>query len=816
MTDLPLSNLPGVKMTLLAEHPELVTPTGIAVGSDGRIWVAVCHTHFRPTQYVGPENDEIVIFDANGQNRRVFYNKTATTMHLEIGAEGWLYIVERGRVLRVKDTDGDGVGDIEEIVLSLETETTYPHNGLGGMAWHPNGGMIVSIGENFGKKWTLRGQDGKTEIGTGEGGVFWCSADGRQLRRIARGFWNPFGIHVRADGMILAADNDPGSRPPCRLLQVVEGADYGFQYEYGSSAIHPFVAWNGELRGTLGMIHPCGEGPCAVVSLGGGVLVPSWSSHCIDYFPMHWKGATPTADRIELVRGNDLFRPTGMARGPDGSFYINDWVSSSYSVHGLGRLWKLEIDERNADWLQPSMVVPNTKADLAETLRNGKADMDLPQMLQLARSEDPVLADASLTAISKSSVLDIESFRKLSKVDRLSYFVAMRRKNINDDRWVRACIEDQDPDFRFECLRWISDGKLEAFSSDVERILTLPAIEYRQFEAALATVNTLRGAPSAGVTDVEPLIEQLLKSDQSPQLQAFVLRLIPPNHPKLNVSQLELMLASDSFPLKLEVVRTLALRHDELSLRVLRPLIANRMADTQLRADALAGLALSSDENDEQILLSEVRSGQEEVRTSALRSLRRRGKTSQSNAFWGYVAFQFPTSKEEIDAVMTAPREFSNRPAVSDPQAWLDKINEQSGKPSREAGRRVYFHTASTVCSNCHRFEGRGNVVGPDLSMISSQGDRLSILRSIIDPHRDVAPQYFSTLLELEDDTTFAGILLRSSDVDVFRDAEGNERTFKPSDIWRRKELTKSIMPEGIASTMTYSELRDLLAFLSP
>ena len=96
--------------------------------------------------------------------------------------------------------------------------------------------------------------------GRGEGGVFRCRADGTGLRRIARGFWNPFGVLVRDDGEMFAADNDPGSRPPCRLLNIIAGADYGYQRAYGEAPVHPFVAWNGELRGTLGMIHPSAKG----------------------------------------------------------------------------------------------------------------------------------------------------------------------------------------------------------------------------------------------------------------------------------------------------------------------------------------------------------------------------------------------------------------------------------------------------------------------------------------------------------------------------------------------------------------------------
>lgn len=242
--------LPGVQLSLVAEHPALATPTGIDVDHQGRIWVVATHTHFRPDNYVGPEHDEILIFtdkdgDGRAEQRQVFYNATDATMDLELGADGWVYLAERDRITRVKDSDSNGKGDVEEDILTLETEADYPHNGLEGLAWHPDGDLVFGLGENFGKPWTLTGTDGTAVRGTGEGGIFSCSADGKNLRRIAQGFWNPFGICVRADGEIFAADNDPGERPPCRLLHIVEGGDYGYQQSYGPESHHPFVGWNG-------------------------------------------------------------------------------------------------------------------------------------------------------------------------------------------------------------------------------------------------------------------------------------------------------------------------------------------------------------------------------------------------------------------------------------------------------------------------------------------------------------------------------------------------------------------------------------------
>lgn len=755
---------PGVKMTLLAEHPALVTPTGIDVDEKGRVWLAASHTHFRPEGYEGSQHDEILVFDADGKNRRVFYNQTDATMHVEVGPDGWIYLAERDRVLRVKDSDGDGTGDTEENLATLDTVADYPHNGLSGMAWHPDGGLVFSLGENFGKDWTLTGTDGAKLSGRGEGGVFRCTADGKGLRRIARGFWNPFGLLVRTDGEIFAAENDPGSRPPCRLLNIVEGADYGFQWIYGSAPVHPFVAWNGELRGTLGMVHPSGEGPCAVVELGGGVMIPSWSDHSIDYFPLTRKGAGYSSERIPLVKGSDFFRPVCMAQGPDGAFYLTDWVFNSYPIHSRGRLWKLEIE--NQPWIAKKQ--PETpEAVLAKKLRQGHETPEVSELLQLSRGSDKYLADAALSALSKSK-LSVEAVKALLPADRVWAFVAMRRRDLNDAKWVRAFFDDPDAEMRFECLRWIADAVLKDFQPQVEAMLIDPKIDFRLFEAVLATWNTLRGDPAAGVTNPEVLVERITDSKTPARLKGYALRLAPPTHKSLTLELLRDFANSDDEILQLEAVRTLAAR------RASADIAADDKHSPKIRAEAILGT------DDTALLQKLAQSDRAIIRDEAQRAL---------------------------------PRSLPiNRPAFDDTTAWL-RLLEGQGDP--ETGRRIFFNSKVALCSSCHRHSGRGNVVGPDLTLIAQQGDRAAILRSILEPHREVAPQFYPSVVELKDGTTFTGILLRSSSTEVFRDLTGKEKSFPEADIIKRTELRTSLMPPGLVMSLTNAELRDLLAFLT-
>jgi putative membrane-bound dehydrogenase-like protein len=808
--------VPGVTLTMLAEHPDLVTPTGVDVADDGSIYLIACHTHFRPEGYVGPEHDEILVFDKDGKNRRLFYNKTTATMQLILGPDGWVYLAERGRILRIKDSDGDGTADLEENIATLDTVADYPHNGLSGMAWHPDGGLVFSLGENFGKDWTLTARDGSKVSGRGEGGVFRSTAEGNEMRRIARGFWNPFGLVVRADGEIFAAENDPGSRPPCRLLNVVEGADYGFQWVYGSAPVHPFVAWNGELRGTLGMVHPSGEGPCAIVELGGGVLIPSWSDHRIDYFPLTRKGAGFTSERIGLVQGSDFFRPTGMAPGPDGAFYFADWVFSSYPIHGRGRLWKMEIDRTAATWIKEKADPMTDAARHAKVLRGRQTKVSETELFALARSDDPYLSDAALTALARQSgAWTPESIKALPVENRVWALVALRRLDMNEEKWVRALFDDPDPEIRFECLRWIADAVLTGFSGEVEKLLSDATLDYRLFEATLATWNTLRGEPGAGVTNPEVLVDRITDPKTPARLKGYALRLAPTTHAKLTLPVMRELLGEKDPVLSLEVVRTLAAQQTDEARAILAEVAADSALGSGLRAEAVTGLATTTLPEHQKLLLSLAQEKDGAIRDEALRSLRLTTLDDPGQETLRGVATSFPDSAGLVDAILDVATINAGRPGFEDTDAWMKRLAALPGEPDLEAGRRVFFHSKMALCSSCHRHDGRGVVLGPDLSLIGNQGDQASLLRSILEPHREVAPQFYPSQVKLVDGTEFVGILLRSSSTEVFRDLTGKERSFPKPDILERTELRTSLMPPGLVSTITDRELRDLLAFLA-
>ena len=93
---------------------------------------------------------------------------------------------------------------------------------------------------------------------------------------------------------------------------------------------------------------------------------------------------------------------------------------------------------------------------------------------------------------------------------------------------------------------------------------TQPNLDYRLFEAVLATRNTLRGKPGAGITNAEGLLEHVTNSVTPARLKGYALRLVPASHPTITVPLLRELLELSDPILSLEVVRTLSARKGDV------------------------------------------------------------------------------------------------------------------------------------------------------------------------------------------------------------------------------------------------------------
>lgn len=419
---------PRLKIELVAAEPDVVTPTGIAVDERGRVLCIESHTHFRPNNYVGPKADRIQMYedsdgDAKADRITTFYEGTTYTMNLAIFRDGSVYVATRNEVFRLRDTNDDGVADERTPIIRMDTAGNYPHNGLSGFAFDFADNIYFGMGENLGVEYKLIGNDGTTLSGREGGHVFRCDRNGNHLVRWATGFWNPFHLTLDAYERLFVVDNDPDSLPPCRLLHVVQGGDYGYKFRNGRKGLHPFTAWNGELPGTLPMVAGTGEAPSGILAYEsdnlpedyrGDLLGTSWGDHRIERFKLEPQGASFRSQMQPVVVGGDNFRPVGIALAPDGSLFISDWMDKSYPIHGKGRIWKLSAKDtmpakRPAE---PSEAVLSKHRPLRE---RGARELASPrgagvdQLKKLAQTQaDPAIRATVIVALQANGNAPVE------------------------------------------------------------------------------------------------------------------------------------------------------------------------------------------------------------------------------------------------------------------------------------------------------------------------------------------------------------------------------------------------------------------------
>jgi quinoprotein glucose dehydrogenase len=132
-----------------------------------------------------------------------------------------------------------------------------------------------------------------------------------------------------------------------------------------------------------------------------------------------------------------------------------------------------------------------------------------------------------------------------------------------------------------------------------------------------------------------------------------------------------------------------------------------------------------------------------------------------------------------------------------------------------EAGRNIFFNKTELSCVRCHKVQGTGGDVGPDLTGIGKKFPRPYLLEAIVDPNRQIAKGYETVVLTLANGQTKSGIL-KSEDAREVRlmTAEGQIIVVPKADIEERSS-GKSAMPDDLIKKMTRRELRDLVEFLA-
>jgi putative membrane-bound dehydrogenase-like protein len=348
---------------------------------------------------------------------------------------------------------------------------------------------------------------------------------------------------------------------------------------------------------------------------------------------------------------------------------------------------------------------------------------------------------------------------------QLTKLVGMENKS-NEVAQTMAFIAglDQKPGFSFSLLRALQDG-LEGVGK------TLPATDgeaQKIFELAGKVAADAGAKESTRVQAV-----QLLDANSSEEIRNTLLSLL-----NLNVTQ----------NLQLAAMSALARSRDPQVGQAL----TNRwgMLTPRLRAEAVTVLLSRPDRA--LTLLQAIRDGL--IRVSALDTTQTRFLRNHADA-----------QVRELAATLLGATRNSPRQEVIN--AFMPGL-EIKGDPVH--GKKIYEER----CMLCHRLAGEGHNLGPDLVTVKNSGKE-KLLVNILDPNREVRPEYVSYIIETKGGESLIGIIANETTSSItLRQPYGKEDVIPRANIKKMLSQGQSLMPESLEAGLDPRDLADLIEFI--
>ena len=180
-----------------------------------------------------------------------------------------------------------------------------------------------------------------------------------------------------------------------------------------------------------------------------------------------------------------------------------------------------------------------------------------------------------------------------------------------------------------------------------------------------------------------------------------------------------------------------------------------------------------------------------------------------------------PTERVVLESIVSqflTAKPYQSTPLKGPGRKWtkalaLDILRDKLHDRDVDQGRNL-FH--ATSCAKCHRLNGEGGAIGPDLSTVTRKFSLSDLLDSILEPNKVISDQYGSHLVRTVDGRTVTGRVVEIGDeVHVYTDdPNAPPRVIDLSDVEAMLVSKLSQMPGGLVDTLNSEELKDLIAYL--
>ncbi len=167
--------------------------------------------------------------------------------------------------------------------------------------------------------------------------------------------------------------------------------------------------------------------------------------------------------------------------------------------------------------------------------------------------------------------------------------------------------------------------------------------------------------------------------------------------------------------------------------------------------------------------------------------------------------------RHENESIRKRAAELLGGATSADRAAVIAKYTPALAKAGdRNKGRTLF----GTHCAACHRLEGVGNVIGPNLAALSNRTP-LAFLTAILDPNRAIEATWMQFVAKTRDGRTLAGAVVEETSAAItLAGIDGSRTKISRSQLASLDSAGRSLMPEGLEAAITIDQMADLLAYL--
>lgn len=861
---------PEFNLSLVAAEPLINKPMNIDWDEKGRLWVVETPEYpnglrqanveawkdsgsVEPGQYQRDPMDRVsILSDTNGDG--VMDKKTVFADKIELATSSVFYkkgviVCAAPDIWYFEDTNGDDKADKRsKLYTNLGNRDT--HAVINNMRWGLDGWVYATHG--YSSTEDAKSGDGSKSFGPIGAGVVRFKPDGSAMEQYASRGGNTWGLDITTDGQVFYTQPTSGNHfihvvlPEYVLAKGKLPGVMGTNGMLPKEPTYPAMHWEQQAYVQIDQVgsYTAAAG-CAIYE--GGAWPEKWNYgyftteptlNIVSHFMVEPNGVTykahrePGREQTEFIRSKNLwFRPIEVRVGPDGALYVVDFCNQAVihndtrgPTHGpanaavrpdrdhyYGRIWKVQHKEAKS----PAASTHQYRAEAQGT--QGSHALQMYEVLKDNLEKAAADKAGGWLGFDKAAELYAKQ----------------------EDDWSRSAIIAACGDHAAPCLEAVlkTPGRPN-MESYVAALLpkALPAHATALIEAcaeaaskegsALVQGIILRGIANAG-GDVPPLTPALTaalkKLLAQPELAAATLPLVTKwdkngalaSDVKVQLDKLSATLSDKTAPVEARIAAAKALvavGGDSAKL-VLTPLSGD--APGALRSGIITALNESGTVG---VLVPVFATLKREQQTQAFEAILKRPEATS--------ALLDAVNAGTIDRAFFAPgdvarlRSHPNKPIAkrandlfkinnAAKDAIIAKLTPEVEKPGNAANGKAMFTAA---CAVCHKLGNIGAAVGPPLDGMGAHGPA-ELLVHIVDPNREVDPSFWAFNITTKKGEAMQGVITSENNASITLATQVGVREIAKSDIEKRENTRRSLMPEGL-DALGPEMLRDILAFI--